>query len=843
MSKKLDDGITNLKIYGRKVKDRFSRLNLQQRAVALAMAGTFIVSGIATAYFKRESDTKRTTFSLVDLKDEKQNDVHLYDENNNEIQIRFSDMSQVNALVNENHKNNNDQYEVTLIDSNGKMQVGYIDEEYLSDNNIQRLNISKAPFNDAKDSTDSFNEIFLVSAKSGAWLRPNTIVDRNSDEPIYLDSGTYVLSSNSSIISSGNDYSWRKCIVYYNEQLRMGYIASEYLMNADFNKASGKHFKVNSKIGLKLRSKADTQSNIITTLEDGEEVILVPNIETNSTDKYDWFYLATKKNNEIVLGYSAATMYKNDGTIVEYLVPVENNKVEENPVVTADKHIVIKQVNTRKSGITLKLREKPTTNSSIIARIQNGTLINTTEEDYETALKSQVIDGHKWLKIQLVTGEKGYVAVDYLENYVQQDKKYNLINANFEGKDYKGYFGIDISCNPNVYSPGKLGEILDNNHKYPTDDQFARGTVVKKPDYVMFRIGATGHGQGNFSIATHREDYYDHVLKLALECEKRAIPYGFYYYSQAVNKEEARKEIDYIVGFFKNAGKLKYNILPFGFDEEIGTYVSKKDGKTYDFRNLHYVKKNGKEALTSNVNYEMNELRQELKGYDIDSVILYIPNGALDAVVDYSKLDSINQKDVWLVDVNKTHERLLKNNHANVLPNVIMRQTEIDRYIYDNSGKKVARVDCDFINQNYFENRLTSKLGKDVLKSSNQKSGGQVHSNNNTNKIFGIYPGSIKNIDAINNLDAFELFSCIKNMSDKISIGMNDESISTEELLEDQYALEYMMYQTRKFGVNLSEPSIGKHIEATQSFNNWYNYYLNYLNNLNDNELNENKKF
>ena len=55
-----------------------------------------------------------------------------------------------------------------------------------------------------------------------------------------------------------------------------------------------------------------------------------------------------------------------------------------------------------------------------------------------------------------------------------------MINANFEGKDYKGYFGIDISCNPNVYSPGKLGEILDNNHKYPTDDQFARGLYMLK---------------------------------------------------------------------------------------------------------------------------------------------------------------------------------------------------------------------------------------------------------------------------------------------------------------------------------------------------------------------------
>ena len=45
------------------------------------------------------------------------------------------------------------------------------------------------------------------------------------------------------------------------------------------------------------------------------------------------------------------------------------------------------------------------------------------------------------------------------------------------------------------------------------------------------------------------------------------------------------------------------------------------------------------------------------------------------------------------------------------------------------------------------------------------------------------------------------------------------------DLTEEQYALEYMVYQTTKFGVELPAPEIDKHITATPSYNAWYKFY------------------
>lgn len=49
------------------------------------------------------------------------------------------------------------------------------------------------------------------------------------------------------------------------------------------------------------------------------------------------------------------------------------------------------------------------------------------------------------------------------------------------------------------------------------------------------------------------------------------------------------------------------------------------------------------------------------------------------------------------------------------------------------------------------------------------------------------------------------------------------------DLTEENYAIEYMVYQTTKFGVELPEPAIDKHITATPSYNAWYQFYANHF--------------
>lgn len=95
-------------------------------------------------------------------------------------------------------------------------------------------------------------------------------------------------------------------------------------------------------------------------------------------------------------------------------------------------------------------------------------------------------------------------------------------------------------------------------------------------------------------------------------------------------------------------------------------------------------------------------------------------------------------------------------------------------------------------------------------------------------RVFGIDKGSIQDVEKINNLSEVDLFLAIEGLGGHIWRCMHDMShgrIEEIDLTEEQYALEYMVYQTTKFGVELPEPQPYKHIEKTPSYNAWYNFY------------------
>lgn len=95
-------------------------------------------------------------------------------------------------------------------------------------------------------------------------------------------------------------------------------------------------------------------------------------------------------------------------------------------------------------------------------------------------------------------------------------------------------------------------------------------------------------------------------------------------------------------------------------------------------------------------------------------------------------------------------------------------------------------------------------------------------------RIFGIDKGSIQDVEKINNLSEVDLFLAIEGLGGHIWRCMHDMShgrIEKIDLTEEQYALEYMVYQTTKFGVELTEPQPYKHIEKTPSYNAWYQFY------------------
>lgn len=99
-------------------------------------------------------------------------------------------------------------------------------------------------------------------------------------------------------------------------------------------------------------------------------------------------------------------------------------------------------------------------------------------------------------------------------------------------------------------------------------------------------------------------------------------------------------------------------------------------------------------------------------------------------------------------------------------------------------------------------------------------------------RIYGIDPGSIQDTEKINNLSEVNLYFAIDAMCRHIWRCRHDMShgrIPEIDLTEEQYALEYMVYQTTKFGAELPTPEIDKHITATPSYNAWYKFYSNHF--------------
>ena len=99
-------------------------------------------------------------------------------------------------------------------------------------------------------------------------------------------------------------------------------------------------------------------------------------------------------------------------------------------------------------------------------------------------------------------------------------------------------------------------------------------------------------------------------------------------------------------------------------------------------------------------------------------------------------------------------------------------------------------------------------------------------------RIYGIDPGCISNVEKINNLSEVDLYFAIDVLGEHIWRSNHDMAygrIPEFDLTEEQYALEYLVYQTTKFGVELPEPEIDKHITATPSYNAWYKFYADHF--------------
>ncbi len=707
---KVEERRKNLREIHKKIKSTYNEMPKDlKKILAVIVAASCIISVGAKSCSSKKDESVKTM--LVDVTD----DVILLDEEGNKI-ILDADSSELLAVVSGQKIKKGKLYDAALVDASGNMYKGMLDGKYITEDVLDIEDTTKDILSDGN--------VNIVDAYSGMWIRKEKIEDPNTENAKMLENGTQVLSSSvSEAANNVSAHTWKESISVdrTDNSLYTGYMAETYLMNNNYDKAEGKRFSVNSKkVPLKLRTRHEiSDSNIISELYDGTEVLLVPNMASYSDDNHDWFYVAVKNNDgAITFGWCCATQYLSEGNKIHYLVEKESEK-EETEIKKEDNVELI--VDTKEDNYhDLNLRIDPSKSSKILVTIENGTIIYTTSSALKEADEMKKIDGHKWLKVRLISGQEGYVAADFVkENYKVKEKNdvkpensglnndAITVDIPYEGT-LNGVIGLDLDPR-NGFSADDLERLLKNDYDYKGYEGKIENR--QKPSFVYIRMGGSDcgrHGKGPLTnIYTSDFDKLSMCVEL---CNRYNIPFGYYYYSQAVTTEEAKKEASWINQTLNRLGNYEYNVLPFAIDVEDRWY----SGGLLSTRVKESAYNNGSDYQTSITNEVMNMVRNQ----NYIDVILYTDNNTLSseyckgftlntdnypATVDYSKLDDINKQNPWVVDVSSTHSYNLTKNHNDIISEAAIRQIAIDKTNYPVS------IDINFTDADYYD-ELTKSL-------------------------------------------------------------------------------------------------------------------------------------
>ena len=105
-------------------------------------------------------------------------------------------------------------------------------------------------------------------------------------------------------------------------------------------------------------------------------------------------------------------------------------------------------------------------------------------------------------------------------------------------------------------------------------------------------------------------------------------------------------------------------------------------------------------------------------------------------------------------------------------------------------------------------------------------------------RIYGIDKGCLKDPEVVNNLNAADLYLTIETLYGIIMRARRINSLpfvkEKVDLTEELYGLDYLLYQTKKFGVEVSEPKYPRHIIVGESFQKWFQFYKNHFDQFTD---------
>lgn len=683
-------------------------------AVSLLSIGIFSFSAYSTVSAKNATNNK---VYLVDI-DDCDEKTKIYDENGNLIDFQVEEG--LLAIVDDYRTKSDKMYQTVIINKEGKMTSGYMDGKYLNDtflDSTEHVSLSKS-------------DISEVIAKDGLWLRKSNDISKHEDSFSYLENGENVILTEMSFYSKNNPYDWKQGISVDvdSKKMQVGYLASDYVIDKDFEKKSKKKVFINVPDGevLKLRNTPnnDSTDSIIDEIPNNAEIEILEDNNMIRNGNIEWTFVKYTSDGIVKYGYVAAIIYNDDGSVnLSYIseknnsdvdeteadllnVSEENSEIEEtmlsdetstidieNTTDYIENDIIKFSVDTKNDGgIALKLRSTPGIDSKIIAQIEDGTEVSTSSVLYNTECE---VDNHSWIKVTAPDGKTGYVAKEYLRKLDS-----SLFSITFTDSDnadrqatVEGYLAADFNAD---FPPELLDEILTKGHQVTSTGSYQLD-MYTKPEAVIIKMAGTGYG-----IFSPTNTDIEDVKKLVAVCEKHQVPYGLYYYSQALSKEEADQEIEWIknkLGIISELGDLKYNLLPFYLDYEIGDF-DQNSRVRQNYEKLNSDEDKGK-SITSVLDYELSKLRDTLG----TEVCLYSDHNTLGVCFDINEFTDENKENIWMVDVSPAHSK----DTLDLKEHISIRQVSTDSIIKYNGDS--YKIDYDLINKEYFD-KIKEKVKK-----------------------------------------------------------------------------------------------------------------------------------
>lgn len=554
------------------------------RRISIIAAATLAVAGgmVGIAHYNQKDDSYQLAQANDILDDEYDNKIPIILDNGSTSFIDKDEFIIVDDKIKKG-KNN-----VTYISAYNEIMQGQIDSKYLKE----------SKFTISEDLLKEYKYVYRTIPNEGANLRAKPTID---DSPIVstLGKDEFVLAS-TKYVAVNDGFSWIPVIKINQYGVYQGYVRDDLLekegtiengkfdekalntmanLEKDSETSKVESSEVNNEITtteqkqeesyeinqddyikninkivntdvdnktpLNCRIMPSIEADVITSIPSGSEITATGNRATN--EGREWIEIIFKQGNEETKGWVAEN-YLED-IIVEKKVDTSIDKVDK-----------------------LNMRSEPGLDSEVIMEIESNKNIKILKQNFNNPIEC---DGYSWIKVK-VNDQIGYIASKYLKdierdvnttNESQNMEIYQNIINNIEKNESGKLTGIDVA-----FATGDKIEVMAkkgiNQDKVATEYMGILNNVSditsSKVNFVMIGIGAMND---DCNVINDRKTAMECIKK----CEEMGIPYGLYYYSGCINKEEAQKEYNYITSFMESLKSInpKYNLMPLALDVEI----------------------------------------------------------------------------------------------------------------------------------------------------------------------------------------------------------------------------------------------------------------------------------